>query len=69
MDDDKIKDLFGQNGIETMEQLRDVLTKNASGEMEQKSVGKLFDDIYTRITEETKLVYSDTFVKRWFARI
>ncbi|HOY11838.1 MAG TPA: trigger factor [Saprospiraceae bacterium] len=65
LDDDKIKDLFGQNGIETMEQLRDILSKNASGEMEQKSVGKLFDDIYTRITEETKLVYSDTFVKRW----
>lgn len=65
LDDEKVKELFGQNEVESMEKLREILSRNAENEHADKVRGRLFDDIYKRMVEETELTYSDSFVKRW----
>lgn len=65
LDDEKVKELFGQNDVDSMEKLREILSRNAQHEHDDKVRGKLFDDIYKRMYNETELTYSDTFVKRW----
>lgn len=65
LDDEKVKELFGQNDVDSVEKLREILGRNAQHEHADKVRGLLFDSIYKRMYNETELTYSDTFVKRW----